>query len=160
MRTAGECVLLLFMVSGCMDGADTEYLDLDIPECKDTEVGRGCLTINVRVDETVEKNIRGDARGTLHWGLYHGGDVGLFGPGDNEDVAGGEIPDADFSVSGTVLAIITPNLEARSYQVLCYLDDNGSGESDEGDIVTLPFGEFTLDENEHLAVTAELNYVR
>ena len=122
--------------------------------------GETCLVLHVTALDSVRRDAPGDMRGDLHWGLYKDGDVGSTGPGDHPSVAGDFAADVDLSAPGSSVDVPIGNLEPRAYQVLGFLDDNASGESDEGDPVTLPSQGFDVVSGEKTTVDVVLNFIR
>ena len=149
------------LVGGCL-AASPEPLFEGV--CAPTQEGHSCLTLIYAPSDSVRKQVDHLA-GTLNWGLYKGGDVGPFGPGDKQSLYGGNFyvdydSDAGAPDGGVPGEIDLPDIPPQSYQALGYLDVHGTGESSSGDPVTLPAGAFGIDAGTHLEVNVPLDYVR
>lgn len=136
----------------------TVLLPLNDEDCAGTESGKGCLTLLFSVTDA-ERETAGDrCAGFAHWALYAGGAVGPFGPGDNPPLLGNSAHKLDLTKPGAKDALTLPNVDARSYQVLGFISQQGPGHpSVSGDPVTLPSGTFTLAPNTHLEVDVVFN---
>ena len=117
-------------------------------ECDGTLEQNACLELTIRADDDIRNDKPGKLKGKLHGAVYKGGDVGALGPGDNENVYGDEIEDVDLSGEASSVVMIFPNIEARTYQILMYIDANGDDEANIGEIVTFPTDAFDAPANQ------------
>lgn len=129
-------------------------------DCGDIEPGKACLSLEFSLEESIREDAGGRMTGDLHWAVYRGGDVGLFGPGDHDSLYAGEIHGVDLAGSGSVYEIHLENVDAKDYQVLAFLDRDGDGESSGGDPVTFPSDAFGVRADLRTRVTVLLDYVR
>ncbi len=170
-RRLGCLTLCLLAVTSCgslglRDSPPTKTLDLDDPACDGTRQGRACLTMRFDLADHVRDAAEGDMAGRFEWGLYHNGHVGLLGPGDHVKVYGTpepppspeSLPLVDFTEGAYVLTL--PDFPADRYQFVAYLDDDDSGEADDGDPCTFPKEGFELSANQHTQVDAWLDFIR
>ncbi len=116
-------------------------------ECEGTTEKTACLQLTIRADPDIRKDKPDKLKGKLHGAVYKGGDVGALGPGDNENIYGDEINDVDLSTEESAVTMIFPNIQARDYQVLMYIDANGDDEANIGEIVTFPTDPFDAPAN-------------
>ena len=171
-------VVGLSLLAGCLGSLTTKTVP---GPCGSPDGGSGCLTLAYYPTASVHSGAS-SVKGTLNWGLYKGGDVDLFGPGDNASLYGSAIPvdfgdpgdnptgkldggpgqtiEFDCTDGGVEVDIEIQGIPAESYQALGYLDIHGSGESSGGDPVTLPSSEFTVVAGELLRVEVPLDYIR
>lgn len=119
------------------------------------------MTLRFSVSDSVRQNTKHPLKGTIHWALYNAGDVGLLGPGDHHSIYGGEVPDADLT-SDTPIEVTVPNIDARSYQSLSYLDVtlSNTGDAKPGDPVTFPGDAFSIAANAHTQVAVVFDFLR
>lgn len=133
-------------------------------ECAGTASGRACLVLHVFVDDGIRDEVEpGRLAGTLHWGVYAGGDVGLFGPRDGvvEKYGGDTEVAVDLSAPGSFYDVVVPDVPAVDYQVLGFLGPaDTAGEAVSGDPVTFPSDPFPTIPDRRNSVDIALNYVR
>jgi hypothetical protein len=152
-------LLAATVLPGCLHEApNTADGTLD-GECAETAEGMACITLAFEMGGTAFRNAPGDLQGDLHWGLYDDGTVSGTGPNE-PSVAGTFVPDVDLSDPDTIIEIAVPNMEPGRYQALGYLDDDGDGESSNGDPVTLPSEGFNAPADQETRVQIFLDYIR
>ncbi len=145
------------LVSGCVSAAPaTQRSALSGGECAGTSAENACLVLQFSVDPGVREAVSYPLKGTLHWALYKGGDVTIFGPGSNKSVYSGAVEDIDLVSPDATRSVTIPNAEAGMYQALGFLDVIGDGGAVAvaGDPVTLPANPFEVpsDQLTHIAV--------
>jgi hypothetical protein len=169
---------LALSVSACLCGSPQTQVE---GLCASTQSGNGCLSLFYYPTDSVRSGAA-CLRGTLNWSLYRGGDVGLFGPGNNPSLYGGafeadftncpgnpladaglfdesKLNDAGANAEGLQGEVDLPDIPAQSYQALGYLDCHGTGESSSGDPVTMPQNAFKLLPDTYLQVSVALDHV-
>lgn len=147
------------ILSGCMEpGNDTTLAGLNDPACAKTREGSACLTLRFRATDSVKRKT--SLAGSLEWSIYHDGDVDILGPGDHQSVAGGEIQGVSLAGDASPVELTLPNVAPGAYQALAFLDEDGNGESNSGEAVTLPRNGFDVPADEHVVVEVTLNWVR
>lgn len=138
----------------------TRVLPPDDPACAGTQPGNACLTLLFSVTNTVRQQAGDRCAGYVHWGLWAGGDVGSFGPGDSPPLLGNSSFQVDLVPPESTGSLTVPNVAARSYQVLGFIAQQGPGHpSEPGDPVTLPTGAFDVPKNQHIGVTVLFDVV-
>ncbi len=166
----GRRLLIALLGAVVPGGLGASPQPLFVGACAPTQEGNGCLTLWYTPSQSVRRDAA-SLSGTLNWGLYRGGDVGPFGPGDHKSLYGDALaadftndyrtpnddPDGLHPVAGEINLADIP---AQKYQALGYLDVDENGESSSGDPVTLPKGEFALPADTHMRVTVQLDFLR
>lgn len=148
------------LVSSCLRAppeADVAPWEAD---CGAIEEGRACLSLEFSLEDSIREDAGGPMQGDLHWAVYRGGDVGLFGPGDHDSLYDGKIEAVDLAAADAIYEIHLKNVDAKDYQVLAFLDRDGDGESSGGDPVTFPSEAFGVRAGLRTRVTVLLDYVR
>jgi len=147
--------------AGCMGPAPTAAEGALGEGCEGTSEGQACLVMRFALDDELRADAGERARGPLHWALFRGGDVGLFGPGDAEAVREGvtEAP-VDLATPGAAWTLSLPGLAPGEYQVLAFLDHDGDGDDSDGDPVTFPSDAFAVRPDRRTALDVRLDYVR
>ena len=144
--------------TGCLgDPYDTDSLAGERAECGEVAEGEVCLIL--RFEPTDEVRDAAPMRGDLHWAIYEGGDVTVFGPGDNPALDGGEVQGVDLSEPGSHVDVVLEGFEKGEYQVLGFLDANGNGSADKGEAVTLPRKSFGVPAGRPVVVHVSLDCV-
>jgi hypothetical protein len=138
----------------------TKVLPFHDPECAGTQPGNACLTLLFTVSDSVRQQAGDRCSGYAHWALYAGGDVGPLGPGDNPPLLGNSDHQVSLTAPGATDSLTLTNIEARSYQALGFISQQGPGHpSVPGDPVTLPSGSFDVPKNTHIQVTVVFDVV-
>jgi hypothetical protein len=124
------------------------------------------LTLIFAVPAKTRSAAKGDLRGGFGWGLYKGGDVTLFGPGDHAQLYGtpyppmrGDLPEVDLSAPDATFAVTMTNVPPGDYQVLASLDDDDSGGDSAGDPATFPSAPFGVSGDTHQTLDVALDYL-
>lgn len=153
--------LASFLTSCVHEAPATSQLQFDVPQCAGTASGHACITLSFSVSDSVREHTKRPLKGTLHWAFYKAGDVGLLGPGDNHSVYGGEVPNVDLT-SDTPIEITVPDVDARAYQALAYLDVmlRNTGDASSGDPVTFPGDAFNIARDVHTRVAIVFDFIR
>ncbi|MBI2377284.1 MAG: hypothetical protein HYV07_25005 [Deltaproteobacteria bacterium] len=156
--------LALLLATACTDPAPPSSLgDVD-GECAPTSQGRACIVLRISVDDAIRDDAEpGRLVGVVHWGIYRGGDVGLFGPHDGTDsLLGGDSPEpVDLSARGSHHDVVLKDMAAIEYQVLGFLGpEDEAGDAIEGDPVTFPSDPFPAHADRRNLVEVLFNYIR
>ena len=157
-----RCALIAFALAwgGCSGPPPVVEESKWGPECEGTEAPQTCFSLKFSLKQDLRTSVPGDLKGTLHWAVYTGGDVGPLGPGSNKPLKSGEVLDADFAPEDAAQLIHLPDMAAGRYQILGYLDDDASGNSNSGDVGTFPKDPFGVPAERPLQVNILLDYVR
>jgi hypothetical protein len=151
------------VASACVrDHPETEQNALSNAGCAGTSPEKACVALQFSVDPAVRSVVTAPLRGTLHWGLYEGGDVTLAGPGANTSVYGGAVPDVDLVAPDSNRTVLLPDAAPGSYQVLAYFDLTGASAETAlpGDPVTLPSGAVDVPAGELTTITVSFDFIR
>ncbi len=152
--------LFLLGAAGCLRAPpETHAVDWD-ESCASTQPGNACLALAFSVKPSIREDAPDSLVGPLHWAVYRGGDVGLFGPGDHEALYDGVEDVLDLSQADASFLIHLADVPAEPFQVLAFLDHDGNGKSSSKDPVTFPSDAFEVRPDHLTRVDVVLDYLR
>lgn len=128
--------------------------------CPRASEGNSCVTFNYSVKPDIRKGFKGSLKGILRWAVHKGGDVGLFGPGNNRSLWGGDELNVDLSTEDASVDVVIDDVPSARYQVLAYLDENENFINDGGEVVTFPKDPFFVPADREITVKIIFDFIR
>lgn len=143
---------------GCVGKQDIEpYTEHPCPRASE---GNSCVTFNYSITPDARKAAKGTMKGILRWAVYKGGDVTLFGPGNNRSMWGDDEFNTDLSMQDASVDVVIDDVPSGRYQVLAYLDEDGDDNNDSGEVATFPKEPFGIPPNRDITVKILFDFVR
>ncbi len=162
MSSRFGCIALALFASmwllGCGGAQDVEPYDES--RCARASEGNSCVNFVYSVKPEMRKSVKGSLKGILRWAVHKGGNVGLFGPGDNVALWGGDALNVDLSGTDATHTVTLDDVPPGRYQVLAYLDENENFINDGGEVVTFPKDPFGIPANRDVTVKILLDFIR
>ncbi|MBX7116308.1 MAG: DUF2141 domain-containing protein [Myxococcaceae bacterium] len=157
----GSGVLALFASTWLLGCGGAQHIEpYDENRCARASEGNSCVNFVYSVKPEIRKSVKGSLKGVLRWAVHKGGNVGLFGAGDNVALWGGDALNVDLSGTDATYTVTLDDVPAGRYQVLAYLDENENFISDGGEVVTFPKDPFGIPPNRDITVKILLDFIR